>query len=252
MFDSARIQQRFGAAAPYYDAHAQLQQRVRRRCVELAAMRWPAQATILDVGSGTAAVRREAPWNLIALDLSHGMCRLARQQGAITVNADAAALPFAGASMDGIFSSLMLQWANDPQAILQELLRVLKPSACAVLATLTDGTLAELRQAFLSVDAHPHISDFYTFDAWHSLARKAGFTVAVAHQETEMQYYPDMVSLMKNLKSIGAGNLHPQRRKSMMTPRQFRQVAHDYRLHSLETAGLRVSWQVAYFVLQKI
>src|SRR5947207_1791594 len=162
MFDTAAIKRSFGRAASAYDAQAHLQRRVRQRCIALAKAHWPEEAHILDAGCGTGALVEDIRvggigWQVTGLDLAPGMCGEARKKSN-AVNADAESMPFGDASFDGIFSSLMLQWANHPLAVLHEMRRVTKPQARCVIATLAQGTLHELREAFAMLDESPHVS----------------------------------------------------------------------------------------------
>jgi malonyl-CoA O-methyltransferase len=97
-------------------------------------------------------------WRVTSLDLSLGMCAVAREKSGAVVNADAACMPFADDSFDGLFSSLMLQWADYPQALWNEMARVVKPQGRVVLATFVRGTLHELREAFSTLDGKAHVS----------------------------------------------------------------------------------------------
>lgn len=63
--------------------------------------------------------------------------------------ADAESLPFPSDSFDVVFSNLMVQWCDDPRTVFAECRRVLRPGGRLVLSTLLEGTLTELKQAWL-------------------------------------------------------------------------------------------------------
>ncbi len=257
MFDTRAVKTSFGRAADQYDLHADLQREVRRHTLSFALQCWPKTAQILDVGCGTGALSDDVralklSWRVAGCDVAPGMCEVAAKRHRRIVNADAEALPFADALFEGVFSSLMLQWVNHPQTVFHEMARVMKPGASAVVSTFAEGTLFELAQAFAVIDALPHVS---TFAAPHTIlaeAHAAGLALALAHQASIVQHYPDTVALMRALQNIGATNSLGSRRRGMMTSRQFAQLEQAYAKKFSTPQGLPATWQALYFVLQKI
>lgn len=249
MFDTQAVKTAFGRAAAMYDAHADLQRHMRAYAVELAKPHWRPGAHILDAGCGTGLLADGVPWRITGLDLSPAMCALAAKR--ITVlAADMEHIPLADEGFDGVFSSLALQWANDPAKAFSEMARVLKPGRMAVISTLAEGTLAELAQAFKAVDEAPHVSDFLPVHHLLSLAHKAGFSLSQARQIPIIEYYPDSVALMRALQNIGATNARRGRKKGLMTSRQFARIEQAYRRFQTKE-GLPATWQALYLVLRK-
>jgi glycosyltransferase involved in cell wall biosynthesis/SAM-dependent methyltransferase len=85
---------------------------------------------LLDVGCGggqllASAARRG--WRGLGADLSHRTCVLARRAGMPVVQADATALPFRDAGMDGVSLVNVLDHTPDPSTALFEVRRVLRP-----------------------------------------------------------------------------------------------------------------------------
>lgn len=250
VFDTPAIQSAFSRAAQGYDDYAMLQRHVRAHGAALAKRHWENGAHILDMGTGTGALAREGvPWRITGLDLSPGMCGEAAKHMPV-VNADAASMPFADASFGGVFSSLMLQWVNDPAAVFTETARVMKQGAHAVISTLAAGTLAELESSFREVDGASHVSRFAEPHSILSQAQSAGLALAEARQVPVTEHYPDVVALMRALQAIGASHKAAERRRSLMTPRQFARMECAYEKHRVPQ-GLPATWQVLYVVLQK-
>lgn len=246
MFNVNAIKNAFGRAAAQYDAQAHLQKHVRTHAITLAP--WRRDAHILDVGCGTGALAEEAgSWRITGLDIAPGMCEEARKKCA-SVNADADAMPFADNHFDGVFSSLMLQWSNDPLATLREIARVLKPGGRAVISTLTQGTLKELERAFAAIDDAPHVSNFLPAPELLLRAAHARFLVVEAQEKTLTEHYPDAMTLMRSLKSIGAANKHDDRRKGLTLPAHMEKLEAAY---ARESQGLPATWQLLYMVLEK-
>jgi malonyl-CoA O-methyltransferase len=101
----------------------------------------------------------------------------------------------------------MLQWCNDPDRVLRECRRVLRPGGVLHLATLGPDTLTELRRAWQVADpTHVHVSRFLDMhDVGDALVR-AGFAEPVLDVERYTLTYSDARDLMRDLKAIGAHN----------------------------------------------
>lgn len=250
MFDTRTISASFGQAAAHYDAHADLQREVRRHAVALAQRYWPRGARILDLGCGTGALADEVKtWRITGLDRASGMCEVAAKRNLPVVNADAVSLPVQDRYFDGVFSSLMLQWVSDTPAVWREVARVTKPGGYAMLATFAEGTLHELSQAFCAVDDAPHVSAFAPAHRLLEEAQAAGLSLSLARQVPVVQYYPDTIALMRKLQVIGATHAHPNRRRGLMTSRQFARLEQAYQRFATPR-GLPATWQVLYLMLR--
>ena len=168
---------------------------------------------VLDLGAGTgratAALKRKYRHALvIALDLAPGMLEAAKRHQRLfqrfrRVCADANRLPFADASVDIVFSSLMLQWCNLDWAF-AEVRRVLKPEGLFAFSTFGPDTLMELCAAWAAVDEYHHVHPFMDMhDVGDALVR-AGLMGPVLDVERVQLTYSDVMGLMQDLKGIGA------------------------------------------------
>ncbi|HEY5718501.1 MAG TPA: methyltransferase domain-containing protein, partial [Motiliproteus sp.] len=165
--DKEQVASSFSRAASSYDSVAALQRRIGHQLLAYSAGDW--QGRLLDLGSGTGYFTRilaeqPAVEKLVALDLAEGMLQFAREQrGHDKIRwlcADAEALPLADNSLDGVFTSLAIQWCDDSEGLFTELQRVLKPGALLAFATLGPRTLWELRAAWSQVDDFVHVNGF--------------------------------------------------------------------------------------------
>jgi malonyl-CoA O-methyltransferase len=250
MFDKKVIKVDFNQAAANYDKNAKLQETIRRQTAKLASHYFPKKATVLDIGCGTAEFALENKnWKVVGLDISYGMCEIAAAKKVAVINADASSLPIKSDSVDAVFSSLALQWLEDPEIAIREILRVLKPQGIAVITTFVDGTLEELEQAFKAVDSKPHISKFV--DSEYLMLRTAhigGTVLEVDNEQTYIEYYDNILSLMRSIKNIGASNKLISRRKGLMTQAQLKKLEKAYKL---ENGKYPVSWNVLTMVIGK-
>jgi len=255
MLDTHAAIRHFSSAASHYAAHAELQRLVRSRAMPLAAGCWHAGSQILDLGCGTGEFAQEAKgsghrWRVFGLDCAFGMCRESAMRRLPTMQADAHSLPVADASMDGVFSSLMLQWCKRPERVFSEIARVLKPKSAALLTLPLAGTLHELAGAFKAVDDAPHVSEFITPHTLMGYIEQTPLSCQQFVQETITEYYPDSIALMRSLQAIGATNAHHARRRGLMTPRQFARIEQAYGQKRTER-GLPASWQIVFLALRK-
>jgi malonyl-CoA O-methyltransferase len=221
--DRRAVARAFDRASASYDAAAALQERVRNELLgRLEELKIEPRA-VLDLGAGTGhatrALKRRFPQSLtVAADIAPGMLARARAQSRWLrrferVRADAYSLPFRDRSFDLVFSSLMLQWCDDLDAVFAEIARVLAPGGLLLFSTFGPGTLAELREAWATSDAvvdgarrHAthHVNLFFDPHALGSALMHAGLAEPVLDVDRIVMKYPDTLALMRELKAIGA------------------------------------------------
>src|SRR5713101_8030265 len=210
------VRRSFDRAGAGYDAVAVLQTDVRERLLQRLDLTAVAPRIILDAGAGTGhashALKRRYPISqVIALDSAFGMLRAAGCQQSWVgcfhrVCADAEHLPLTDASVDLIFSSLMLQWC-DLDALFAEFRRVLAPNGCLRFTSLGPNTLYELRAAWARVDSHSHVNRFIHIHDVSAAMVRAGFAAPVLYVDRYALTYAEVRGLAADLKAIGAHNV---------------------------------------------
>ncbi|MBV2129926.1 methyltransferase domain-containing protein [Arsukibacterium indicum] len=236
----------FGKASDSYLAAARLQQQVARDALALLAA--DGTGRLLDAGCGPGWIHPEFKHYctaFTAVDLSEGMLNKARYQQLASeyIQADAAVLPLPGEHFAKVFSSLMLQWCPTPGAVLSEFARVLAPGGKMVVTTLVQGTLQELQQAFATLDQKPHTQLFLPEAA---LIDQAKATPAVNWQfdlRSYPLYYPDVQSLARELKAIGANQVAGRSHSGLTGKGYWQKLAAAYEIHRTGL-GLPASYQV--------
>ncbi|MGE0466844.1 MAG: malonyl-ACP O-methyltransferase BioC [Steroidobacteraceae bacterium] len=227
-------------AAPTYDASAVLQARLRQQMIE--RLDWIAftPEVIVDLGCGTghaaAALNRRWPQaRVIAVDRAPGMLQeAARREEAPRIEwlcAEAESLPLPDASADLLFCNLMLPWCDDPDAVFAEIARVLRPRGLLTFSTLGPDTLVELREAWRAADDSTHVIPFTDMhDIGDGLVR-AGLVEPVLDVCRYTLTYPDVRSLMRDLKAIGAQNATAARPRGLTGRGRLRAVEQTYERH---------------------
>ncbi len=224
--DVRRIRESFSQAAETYDAAAVLQSTVRDELLHRLDVLRMEPEVVVDLGAGTGqasiALKRRYPGSrVVALDIAHGMLLQARKRQTLLrrfdrVVADAAALPLGNASVDMLFSSLMLQWCNDPDQVLRECRRVLRPGGVLHFTTLGPDTLVELRKSWQAADpGHAHVNRFIDMHDLGDALVRAGFAEPVLDVERYTLTYDDARGLMRDLKAIGAHNATAGRARAL-------------------------------------
>jgi malonyl-CoA O-methyltransferase len=253
--DGARVRAAFDAAASHYDAVAVVQAEVRRRLLERLELFRIAPRRILDAGCGTghaarALLRHYRSAELVALDIAPGMLASTRRQRPWlrrldTICGDAAAVPLADGSVDLVFSNLMLQWCNEPDRVFAEFRRVLRPGGLVLFTSFGPDTLKELRAAWRAADGHTHVSRFIDMHDLGDALLRAGLGEPVMDMEHLTLTYPDVRSLMRDLKTMGAGNATAGRRRGLTGRRRLAAVEAHY--EELRRDGrLPATWEVVY------
>jgi malonyl-CoA O-methyltransferase len=256
--DRRAVAQAFDRASASYDAAAALQERVRNELMERLAELKLVPLHILDLGAGTGhatrALKRLYPSSLaVAADIAPGMLARAKAQSRWLrrferVRADAYSLPFRTGSFDLVFSSLMLQWCDDLDVVFAEIARVLKPGGVLLFSTFGPGTLAELREAWSASDAPGnHVNHFFDPHALGSALMHAGLSEPVLDVDRTVVGYPDVLTLMRELKAIGAHNVTAGRARGLTGRKRLAAMTRAY--ESLRDGGkLPATYEVIHAI----
>lgn len=280
--DKVQLARRFGAAARHYDAHARFQQEVGQALLErMSAGEWLSTGQALDahtalclpeiglahdvteprrlladlpeagldLGCGTGFFLPALAGRcqqLYGLDLAPGMLQEAtrRQSGARLVCGDAEALPFADQSLDWVFSSLALQWCEQPALAFAELHRVLKPGGQLFFSTLLSDSLWQLREAWRTVDESAHVNRFLGLPQLRRAVADGGFADIQLASLTWQLAYGDLGSLLRDLKGIGASQVNDGRSQGLGNRQRLRRLGEAYERYRQPDGLLAASYQV--------
>jgi malonyl-CoA O-methyltransferase len=256
LFDRRRLQHSFGRAAAGYAEVAMLQREAESRLLEqLEVLEDRVPARILDVGSGPgrASGVMKGRWpkaEVVAMDIALPMLGQVPKHTRFwrpvrRVCGEASMLPFADGSFDLVFSNLCLQWVPDLPRALDEFRRVLRPQGLLLFTSFGPDTLLELREAYLAAgEAHPPLSPFAAIQQVGDALVSAGFRNPVLEREDFTLTYPDVMSLLRELRAIGAGDARSARARGLGGKgRQQRMVA-AYETQRSADGKLPSTWEV--------
>ena len=213
--------------------HAETSERLLDRLDDIARS-FP---TILDLGAHCGALSRRLVLRpqverIFTADPARGF--LSRHRG-LAVAADPELLPFAAHSFDLAISALVLHWVSDLPGALIQLRRALKPGGLLLAAMLGGSTLAELRTALAEAElaeeggVSPRVSPTANLADAAALLQRAGFAMPVADLDTISVTYPDILTLMHDLRGMGETNALSMRRRSVLRRATLARAAAIYR-----------------------
>lgn len=193
--------------------------------------------TILDLGVHCGALSRRLALRpqverIVAADPAQAF--LSRHRG-LAVAADPEWLPFGANSFDLAISALMLHWVSDLPGALIQLRRALKPGGLLLAAMLGGLTLVELRTALAEAElaeeggVSPRVSPTADLADVAALLQRAGFAMPVADVDTITVTYPDILTLMHDLRGMGETNALSMRRRSALRRATLARAAAIYR-----------------------
>jgi SAM-dependent methyltransferase len=193
----------------------------------------------LEVGAGPGIfTRRILPWRgrLLATDASRAMCAAGRSAlPGVTWRTMLAERPVEG-PWDWIFSSAMLQWADDPAAVFAAWRRRLAPGGRVLAGLFAAGSLEEWGDLAGAAPLR-----WRAPEEWGALVAASGLRLRRAATERRVFPYESAAALLRSLHETGAA---PFRR---MPPARLRRLLAEYDRRHRSAAGVPASWQFYRF-----
>ena len=236
----------FERAASSYDQAAVLQREIGNCMLSRLEYIKYLPDIILDAGSGTGygsqqLTKRYPASRLIAVDIAWAMLSHARPDTAwwqrwlplykpqtSYVCADIEQIPFKNESVGMIWSNLALQWCNDLEHTFAEMNRILRTDGLLMFSTFGPDTLKELRQSFVQVDTYSHVNRFIDMHDIGDLLVHNGFSTPVMDMEYITLTYSDVISVMRDLKAIGAHNVLLGRQQGLTGKNRWQKAISAY------------------------
>lgn len=254
--DKREIAQSFSNAVAHYDSLAVFQHAVGDKL--MACLPEGNVNRVLDLGAGTgyfsAALRQRYPTaDIVEVDISSAMLASCQSRAVnnFQVQADIESLSFRPQSFDSIYSNLSIQWCHNLDKVFQNVADSLVEGGTAVLSTLVDGSLFELKKAWASVDDEVHVNVFENELSLKTSCEKSGLRLQHWLVEDDVQTFSTMRDLVRSVKDIGAHNMHPDRPKGLMGKNKYHQFIETYNTLRTKDNKLPLTYRVLYMVLKK-
>lgn len=270
-----KIAQAFNSAAHTYDGVAQLQRDVADQLFKI----YPRyEGTIADIGCGTGYCSQKllehtnaSIDSLVSIDLSEKMLTYARHKISnikkiedtqkikniadvehLWTCGDMENLPLGSQTMNGLISSLCVQWSDNLTQVFHEAHRVLKPKGWFLLATLGPKTLYELADSWRQADSnYVHVNSFLSHADVLDYATQAGFYMQDFVSEKRIMKYKHVIDLMRELKALGAHNVNTGSNRGLTGRKTLRTLTKSYEQFRGGDGLLPATYDVIYLLLEK-
>ena len=138
------------------------------------------------------------------------------------VQGNARQLPFADATFDLVVSNQLLPWEPEPQAVFEQVSRVMKKGGVFAFATLGPDSFREIERAWASVDSLPHVNRFPDMhDIGDGLVR-AGLADPVLDVDRLAVSYDNADKLFGDLTRSGGRNTLADRARGLVGRGKFK------------------------------
>lgn len=263
--NKTRIAQQFSRAASTYNSAADVQLDIAFDAMAYVATHYKSG---LDLGCGTGRISQQLATKgdrLVAMDLAFGMLAYAKQNSLADnasicwLQGDVDSLPIADNSVDMVYSSMALQWADNQQKVMAEIARVMASGSKAVLAIMCDGSFNQLNDSWLTMDSQRHVNTFFSANTWYTAAKSQGLQVTM-QQKKYVTWHQNIRQLLSSIKSIGANVLlstqgsteHSMSESKSRLNRQTLQHLETYYLQKYaENMQLPLTYQVCFLHCSK-
>jgi malonyl-CoA O-methyltransferase len=254
----ATVRAQFDRRARRFSAHDAVVREVDRRLQERLDVIRLAPERIVDVGCGAGAsaaplLQRYAQVQWFGADLSRVMLQQMRTPPrrfwqAPRVHrlvAEGAALPLPEASVDLVYSNLMLHWHPAPHTVFPEWLRVLKVDGLLLFSCFGPDTLKELRAAFAEAQPAARPLPFVDMHDFGDMMVAAGFATPVMDVETLRLTYPSPQALLREIAALG-GNPRDDRPRTLPSSRAARALHAALARRADADGRIALTFEIAY------
>ncbi|MBI5893475.1 MAG: methyltransferase domain-containing protein [Deltaproteobacteria bacterium] len=273
-----RIKQQFSSSAQNYDSKAGFQKKIAEELLNYIVPQLAdcnlQLATILDIGCGTGFLtiplaETFSNVKVYAIDIAHPMVKTARlktRESQFFLTADCDSLPYKNCQFDLLASSLTYQWSGNLDTAFKEAHRILEKGGMFAFSMLGQKTFKELRECYKEAshisnkNGLPPFMNFHSEDNVISKLKKTGFSGTSCLVDLKIEHYPNMLELLRTLKTIGAGNPFDSRDKNLgkgqilkkmaeIYQKKFKSLSHDSHLTS--HGCIYATYEVMFFTARK-
>lgn len=244
LFDQTLLAKRVARRLPQWSQHDFLYQQtatvLRERLLDIKR----ALPHVLDVH-----------WHPYVLDDATRQAKTVETVDAVTpfhINANGI-LPITPHTYDAVVSQLVLHWSDDPSVMLRQYHFALQPDGVMAMCLLGGDTLQELRACLSDAEQEiyggvsPRVSPMMAVQDVAGLMQQSGFALPVVDYDRIVVTYPDLTTLLADLRGLGQGNVLARRRHQPVSRRFWARVESLYRDRFSDDRGrLVVTLDVIY------
>ncbi|MGS0681392.1 methyltransferase domain-containing protein [Shewanella sp. 125m-7] len=193
-----QVAARFSAAAAHYHSYDVLQKRTAERLVRQQT----SSGRILDIGAGpgTCFAHMHGIEQVFCLDIAEGMLKTLSDNFPhyIPVCGDAQSLPFATATIEGIYSNVALQWCEDLPLAISEASRVLKGDGELNMSIVAQGSLHQLAQLGFKINT------FIDEESLRACFKQDNWEIETFDTQAVTVHFADLKAMLQSIKGVGA------------------------------------------------
>lgn len=250
--EESAVAQRFSKAASKYNKLASIQHTIAQQGLNNLPRELSGDA--LDIGCGTGMHTQTLSTrglNAVGVDIADGMLEQARNTFPQLVfkNGSAQALPISDCSIDIAYSSMALQWVNDPEKVGRELYRVLKPGGIAELAIMVSGSFHELKLARKIAQLPQANTPMPSALQWKQAFQLSKLSVKRLITRDYTDSHKDIMSLLRSVKGVGAGETG--RQQPPLNRQDIKKLSIAYQNTHGVNEVLPLTYRVCHFRLEK-
>jgi malonyl-CoA O-methyltransferase len=231
------IAQAFSDAALQYQEKAAVQHQVAEHLINNIDQ-LHSDSVICDLGCGPGSCYPLLQSKLASksvdytgIDIAAGMLEHAKSLYPITRypkatwhQANMQTLPFSDQSIDRVISSSSMQWLDKLEPTFNEVKRVLTNQGTFNFSLYIDGTLADLKKAFATIDQQPHVNQFFTQDEVMRALESCDFTIKSTDTKLYKQPFATALDLMRSLKQVGANTVKSREKAQPLTRTRLKKL----------------------------
>lgn len=163
-------------------------------------------------------------------------------------------LPLMPQSLDAVVSCGHLHWANDLPGLLIQCRHALKSDGVFIAGLAGGETLYELRDSIAQVELEmyggisPRISPFAGLPDMAELMQRAGFALPVVDHDVLNVTYPDVYTMINDLRLHGQTNAVINRNRKILRRDFWSRVDAYYRTHHGDNGRLKMTVELIYLI----
>lgn len=243
------VARQFSRAARTYDQAAIIQQEVGSRLLERLDLIKLDPKLILDLGSGTgfftpALAQKYPKAHILKLDIAEKILRFSSSKNAIC--GDGENLPLKNHSVDFIFSNCTFHWFVNPQKVLAEIHRVLKPEGLLLFSTFGPDTLKELRESFSTIDQNMHVNAFIDMHHIGDMLVQTQLHDPVMDMEMITLTYENVMGLIRDLKDTGSNQVYRKESMGLSPKETLNKLINAYEYYRTTEGLIPATFEVIY------